>query len=150
MLLAQQIQAGPLYLRLRVYLPSGGDPGHNAALFALRPGDAYTDEGKVVRLRNDGGIALQLVLSEGSIPSAPDALPRDEWACVELELDVATSGTARISVGGTEVLSTTGETLPPSGPLTTVVVFGGVGDAAAPLDVAVDDLIVATSPIGCD
>jgi hypothetical protein len=75
------------------------------------------------------------------------SFPRDVWFCAELQLDLGTAGHAQHFVDGTRVIDVPNtNTVLPSGISYLRV---GVTIAQDAADVFVDDVIVATAPIGC-
>lgn len=76
-------------------------------------------------------------------------MPRDRWACLELELGVDKSnGSARLLLDETELVATSGPTRT-RGNKPFVSVSHGAVIATGSLELYVDDFVVATQPIGC-
>ncbi|MEM9452625.1 MAG: hypothetical protein AAGF11_00500 [Myxococcota bacterium] len=102
-------------------------------------------------LRSEGG--LMVVNKVGSLTEVGGGLVTSgQWHCVELRVTIDdVEGTAEVRVDGEVVLAEEpGDTRPAEG-------FGRVGigvllppQAVGPVELSVDDVVIATAPIGCD
>jgi hypothetical protein len=99
----------------------------------------------------------QLPSGGGFTMSATAAIPTGRWTCIEIHVTLAQSGVARYSVDGVEIGDATlNANLAPAPPfgLMKLGYLMDYTDNAMPvavpeLDVWVDDVWVAQSPIGC-
>jgi len=149
MSLAESVESGPLHLRFRAYVPSQQELPGLARIFAFRTVPEYTSEQVGLHL----GASRQLRLSTGAghENSEDDAFPLDNWFCVEAELDVDVLGSAKISIDGKRALVAKDvPTLPASGPINIGVLYGSVFNPDPSFEMAIDDVVVARSTIGCD
>lgn len=82
--------------------------------------------------------------------SDPRPLPRDTWVCLELALQVGDeNGSAELRMDDQQVLSGTGFATRPEHPISVVVVEAQPSTDTEGVELLIDDLIVATNPIGC-
>ena len=140
-------QPNPLHARMFVYLPSGTASGDFFALFGLtstRSGDnasiAYDPVGH--RLVYDRSFATDT-------PGFDYTLPLDRWVCLETTLGLdANQGSLTILADGVAVAHATGLATTTAGFVVDTLSVGVVS-ANASADVYVDEVAVATAPIGC-
>ena len=89
--------------------------------------------------------------SVGADLHGPDAVPLGRWVCVELRLTISSSGPngrVQLLVDGATEIDTPYDT---SGTMIDAVTYGIARDTGAqPWSVWLDDLVVATAPIGCN
>jgi len=146
------VSSGPLHARFFVRL--GGDMvlPEQLQLFEFWDREGSSIPGRVgVFLAADGVPRVFVGASDTTLePASPAPLQTDAWVCLELSLDVqATDGTAALEVNGDEVLSGTGLATQPEQPISVVVVEAQPTSDTAGVDLYLDDLVVATTPIGC-
>jgi len=94
------------------------------------------------------GASNQTIQAEAMTP-----LPRDEWLCVELNLELDdTAGSASLSIDGTSILQQAGIDTLPSDPISVAVVEGvpTAGSQNTEATLFIDELIVGTMSIGCN
>jgi hypothetical protein len=101
----------------------------------------------------DGGLPYVYVgVSDTTLaPTDTSPLLRDTWLCFELHLDLQTgSGTATLEVDGVEAISGGEFTTQPTEPFSVAVIEAQPTSDTTGVDLYIDDLVVATSPIGCE
>jgi hypothetical protein len=70
--------------------------------------------------------------------------------CLELSLDLqAENGTAALDLDGTTVISSDQFATQPTEPFTVAVIEAQPTDDTSGVDLYLDDLVIATAPIGC-
>jgi hypothetical protein len=149
MRLSTPVAAGPLYARFYAYVPSSVTVPSWFLMLELWNQDASSDGKISVEVITNDAFEISLAPNNSNHPAAANSLVRDQWMCIELALDVAaTGGTASLSVNGTTVINQTGVVTLPPNPIS-VVVVESMTSTATPVDLAIDDLVVATQPIGC-
>ncbi len=150
MRLSEPISSGPLYARFYAYVPSWMTVPTYFALFELWHQEGSSDGKISVELIAEDTLELQVIPNESTHPSSPRAFPRDQWVCLELGLDVAAQdGAFSLSVNGTSVIEATDVVTLPQGPISIAVVEGLPSEDSTGAELALDELVVATEPIGC-
>jgi len=147
------VSSGPLHARFFVRLPAATVLPEQLQLLELWETDGTSVPGRVaVFLGADGVPRVYVGASDTTLsPSSAEPLARDTWACLELVLDVqADSGSASLSVDGAEVLSGSGFSTQPAEPISVVVVEGQPTTDTVGVALYLDELVVATDPIGCE
>jgi hypothetical protein len=149
MRLPAPIASGPLYARFYAYLPSGFSIPDYLVMFELWS-QAANSEGKL-SVEAISSNALEIQFSDRSAYAAsPASLLRDQWMCIELALDVAPSGgTASLSVNGTRVIEATNVVTSPPAPISVAVVEALPSPESTRVELVIDELAIATQPIGC-
>lgn len=151
--LPEGVSTGPLHARFFVRLSSEMVLPEQVQIFELwdREGSEVPDRIGVL-LTAEGAPRVYVGASDTTLESAsPEPLPRDTWLCVELALDVQSeNGSASLSVNGTEVLTGTGLSTQPEAPIGVVVIEAQPSSDTRGVDLFLDELVVATAPIGCD
>jgi hypothetical protein len=130
--------------------------------FAKVPGGTTIDGYDVVMLTNDaedGGVAVALTdttlslsgLAAGTTSRGTLPHPRNEWVCIEVGLPLAPLMGVSVDLDGVRDPALLAEEGLPNGGYGRVAV-GIVRSlpTQAPTDILIDDLVVATDPIGCD
>lgn len=107
-----------------------------------------------VILSADGRLAAFAAAGGHSLTASEmEPLVRDQWYCIELGgvIDDA-NGSLTLSVDGQPVIDATNLDTLPANPISLAVVEAQpqAGSSGTALDVLVDELVVATEPIGCD
>lgn len=83
--------------------------------------------------------------------SAEGVLRRNQWLCLELALDLRTEGGSfTLSVDGEPVIEKTNVITSPGEPFVVAVIEGGPAEDSTGVNIAFDELVIATQPIGCD
>lgn len=150
MRLPAPVSSGPLHARFFAYIPSTLTIPDYLAMFELWHDDLGGD-GKISVEAIDNG-ALEVYLTpNGSAHATPgNAVRRDEWMCIELFLDVAAAGgRMSLSLNGTPVIEQGDVVTLPASPLSLAVFECLPSDEASSIDLAIDDLVIGTQPIGC-
>lgn len=158
--------------QLRMRLPEPRASGALYARFYLRvTGAAVLPEQSIVfefwdrEDTAEGGQTSILVTSDGRlasfvaagghalVASEMDPLARDQWYCIEVSdvIDDA-AGSLTVSVDGAAVIESSNLDTLPDNPIGLAVVEAQpqAGSSGTALDVMVDELVVATEPIGCN
>jgi hypothetical protein len=112
--------------------------------------------GILLAVQNGGFNIHNTIISADTANMVP--LPTDRWTCLQLEVHVGNSGAVKLWIDGstTPAISMVGiQTMPtpPAAPLGQVNVGLGIygTDTAQPaIDLHVDEVVIATSPVGCD
>lgn len=139
--------SGMLYMRFRLRVKSGFSLTllNIASVGRLQTPDFGMDfnfiSGNQFELYTSGDDAVQ---------RAAYTVPRDTWLCFEADVGLNNgSGTARIRIDGQTLLNRSGlDTVPPGGVVyaSVGIDFASSGQAASQVDV--DDLAIATTPLG--
>lgn len=150
--LASSVSSGPLYARF--FAKVGADmvlPEQLQLLEFWDREESTVPDRIAVFLSADGAPRVYVGASGTTVePTAPTPLPRDTWLCFELSLDVDDqAGRAELSVDGTSLLSASGFDSGPEYPISVAVIEAQPSTNAQGVDVSLDDLVVATAPIGC-
>jgi len=160
--------AGQVQTRIR--LPSSIDSGalHARVYLKLDAQMAFPEQLQVLELwdREDSDVPgrVALFLTADGVPAVfvgasnttllsadAEPLPRDTWVCLELALDIATSdGGAALLQGEQEIVSGSGFATRPEQAFSVVVVEGQPTADTEGVNFFVDELVVATGPIGCN
>jgi polysaccharide lyase-like protein len=148
----EAVTDGELYLRTYLYVPADVDTKTINILFlgAFATPDPF--QGVDINLE-DG--ALQIYVP-GSAPdrttSTSLTIPRDRWFCLQAKLSVTDDdGAVELRVDGALALEQQGlDTRPDDGVHLLRAGVDWSSEQAAPFEVYVDDLVLATRPIACD
>lgn len=143
------ITSGEIYVRTYAYVPSSADL--TAITFiTLEEASSPWDYARA-NVRDD---QLVLVTRAGADNDQQPAVsvPRDRWFCLELRVQIGTSGEAELLVDGTSTALLTDVDTTRASPWDTV--FVGVASRNStqvdPTELFMDEVVVATTPIGCD
>jgi len=148
--LSTPVASGPLYARFYAYLPSFVHIPTYFALFELWHLEGSSDGKISVEVISDDRLELQVLPNESTHAAAVGSMPRDQWACIELGLDVAaTGGAISLSVDGSTVIDQTDVATLPAGPFSIAVVEALPAEDVPSAELTIDELVVATEPIGC-
>jgi hypothetical protein len=148
MRLASPVAGGPLYARFYAYFPAELTIPEYLALFELWT----VEDGPEDKISVDaiGDNQFEVNVAGTTAFSAPGALMRDRWLCIELALDLTpTNGSLSLSIDGTKVIERAGTATFPATPYSVAVIESVPSEGALDVEVAFDELIVATEPIGC-
>lgn len=145
----EEVGQGPLYLRLRAYVPSNQVLPALGRIAAFRAVQEYTEEQVSFHVAPERKIRVS---AQGvHEDSEADAFPLDEWFCLQAEVEVGAPGSTSILIDGTEVLAVPElNTLPTAGPLSNLVLFGSVFEPSPEFEMVLDDVVVSMAPVGCD
>ncbi len=150
MRLSTPVPSGPLHARFYAYLPSSVTIPTYFAMFELWHQEGSSDGKISVEVISDDRLELQVLPNDSTHPAPVGSMPRDRWTCIELGLDVAaTGGAVSLSVDGSVVIDVTDVATLPAGPFSIAVVEGLPAEDAPGAELAIDELVVATEPIGC-
>lgn len=152
MRLPTPVATGPLHARFFVKLSQQMVlPAQLQLLEFWEQEDLLVPERASLYVSADGNPRIFIGSSNTTVePTVPSSLPRDTWVCLELILDLQDQeGGARLLVDGVEVISGSGFDSQPTDPVVVVVVEGQPSTDTEGVDFYVDELVVATGPIGC-
>ena len=141
------ITTGKLYIRGYFYIPSGTPATHLLLLWAAGTGTPPA---------NGVGYAVdnEFAYGENNIKpvgfSAGVDVPRDKWTCLEMEIDIGTTGNLSWTVDGAFGGGVGGNDVPTGGYQRFEVGVVDAPSTQAPIDVYVDEVVADTAPIGCD
>lgn len=150
MSLSSPLLSGPLHIRLYAYFARDLVIPRYLGLFEL-----WTSEdgpGNKISLDAIENDQLKVNLSPFSsvLESAEGVLRRDEWVCIEVDLELSTeAGSVRVSLDGTPVIDETAVVTSPGEPFTVAVIESAPAEDSTGVNMVFDELVVATSPIGC-
>jgi hypothetical protein len=140
------------FARAFVYVPTGFSDTKSAAIM-LAEQNSGQFQGVTLNLLNRSFQTVNTVGGSGPTQGGSTILNKDQWVCLEWEVQTGASGFTRLYVDGTEDSSLNGtptQSLNPSGGVTQ---FGLalVADAPAPArELWIDELAInGTGPIGC-
>lgn len=145
------VTSGTLYFRAWLYIPA--DVATNTINILFLGDFATPDPFRGLDFNLEQG-ALQLY-SPGNAPdrvtSTSGVIPRDEWFCLQIELDVAKQGAVRARVNGALQLEHQPiDTLKERG---VHLLRAGVDWSSAQaerFELSMDELVLATSPLACE
>lgn len=149
-LLPSPVAEGPLYVRWFGYFSETFKIPKYMGLFEL-----WTTEDGPPKIGVDavGKDQLELNLSPFSsvFVSAEGVLRRNQWLCLELAVDIKTEGgSISLAIDGTPVIEETGVVTSPGDPFRVAVIEASPATDATGVDITIDELVIATAPIGCD
>lgn len=152
--LPQEVSAGPLHARFFVKLAGASVITNQLIIFELWDETEVDHVGRVTLAINaDGLFAISAGAQDATYVSNGDPMPLDQWACIELALEVSdAAGSLKLQIDGGAVID---QSNIDTRPLTSfgVVLVQSLPSGDTPevrVDFTVDDLVVATQPIGCD
>ena len=155
MRLGTPVSAGDLYARFYLRVEGGGALPEQLIVFELWDQDeGDVTERTTLYLNSEQALEVYVGASELTL-QAPTSTPivRDEWHCLELGIGLHdVTGTVVLSQGGSPVVEATDVDTLPSDPISVAVIEGvpSTGSQDTEATFFIDDLIVATAPIGCD
>lgn len=149
MLLATPVSEGPVYVRFFGYFAQDFRIPEYMGLFEL-----WTTESGPPKIGLDaiGNDQLEVNLSPFSsvLISAEGVLRRDEWLCIELALDLRTEGgSVTLSIDGTPIIEENDVVTSPGEPFSVAVIEAAPAADSTGVNIAFDELVIATTPIGC-
>jgi hypothetical protein len=148
MRLASPVSEGPLYARFYAYFPADLTIPEYLALFELWT----VDDGPKDKISVDaiGNNQFEINVAGTAAVSAEGVLTRNRWLCIELALDLSPSnGSLSLSIDGETVVEKAGNASFPAAPYSVAVIESVPSEEAQGVELAFDELIVATEPIGC-
>jgi hypothetical protein len=151
--LVSEIGSGPLHARFFVKLGAAMALPEQLQLLEFWDREGSTVPERVSVFVNKDGVPRVYVGASGTTlePSEPTPLPRDTWLCIEFQLDVQPeNGAAELRIDGTLVLSGSGFASRPENPIRVAVIEAQPTADTTGVDVYVDELVVATTAIGCN
>jgi hypothetical protein len=146
-ILASPITTGEIYVRQYMWLPSSVTIDGQASL--LVTGNGQSPFPSTFFMLEPS----MLTISTDVAPyNFPDTLPRDRWVCMEMQIHIDPSaGFVRVTFDGGSAIQT---------PLTDTDVAGGytnvdagihyANEVQSPGSLWIDDIVLDTSPIGCN
>lgn len=149
------VTEGSIYVRGYFFVPASVEPA-GANLFDL---SGETGRIAVVLGTNDGTVGTTFLSNNipnggGGVSSAPEAVERGVWQCLELAVEIGGvgEGTITLSRGGVpfENGNRVGVNTDPGAGFTSVRLPVQYTPENAPFEALVDDVVVDTAPIGCD
>jgi hypothetical protein len=150
MRLAQPVSSGLLAARFYAYIPSGLTVSNYLGLFELWDQDSGSPGKISVEVKPNDALEVYVTPNGTTHVSAPGALPRDQWLCLTLTLDVAaTDGSVSLAVNGTAIINDQAAVTALQNPISVAVVEGLPAADQAGVDLSIDDLVVATQPLSC-
>lgn len=150
MRLPTPVASGPLYVRFYAYLPSSLVIPAYLGLFELWTEDVNLGDKLGVDVVANDVLQINIVPADVLLRSAESALRRDEWMCIELALEIAEGdGSVAVTIDGETVIESSSGTTALEDPYRVAVIEGLPSDDATFVDLALDDLVIATEPIGC-
>lgn len=141
---------GALHVRLFGYFGEAFVIPKYVALFELWTND---DGPPKISLDAIGNNQLEINLSPfSSVFVSPEGvLRRNEWLCLELAVDLRVEGgSVSLAIDGTPIIEETGVVTSPGEPFTVAVIEASPSTDSTGVDIAFDELVIATEPIGCD
>ena len=137
------VSSGTLYTRAYWYFPSAGLSSGTSELTS-----AGDDSGVHHHLGIDGDSPILLVNNDSSASSI--TITSDTWTCIEIEVQVAATGRARLRIGNALAASLDGLNTAVAGGYEQTS-FGAyfTEDSVGAIEFFIDDVIVADAPIGC-
>jgi hypothetical protein len=149
------VASGALHARFYVRVQDGGVLPEQLILFEFwDQEEGQIDDRTTIYLNADEQLEIYLGPGPQTLQADMGApLTRGEWHCVELGMELSdTAGIVVMNVEGAPVIEVTDVDTLPSDPVS-VAVLEGVpteGSQGTTVTFFVDDLVVATEPIGCD
>jgi len=149
MRLAQTVSSGLLAARFYAYIPARVTIPEYLALFELWDQDAGMSGKISVEAKPDDVLEVQVSPNGATHPSLAGALLRDQWQCLTLTVDLGSTGSISLSVNGSSVIERPSAVTLLPGPISVAVVEALPSTDATGIDLAIDDLVVATQPLAC-
>lgn len=150
MFLPSPISEGELHVRLFAYFGGTFEMPQYTGLFELWTTDSGPPKIGLDAIGNDQ-IEVNFSPFSSVFVSSNGVLRRNEWLCLELALELrADSGSVSLSIDGVPVIEESGVVTYPGEPFTVAVIEALPAPDSTGVDVALDELVIATAPIGCD
>jgi len=149
MRLAQPVSSGLLAARFYAYIPAQVTIPDYLALFELWDQDTGSSGKISVEAKPSDVFEVQVSPNGTTQRSAAGALLRDQWLCLTLTLDLASSGSISLAVNGSSVIEQPSTVTLLPGPISVAVVEGLPSTDATGIELSIDDLVVATQPLAC-
>lgn len=147
---AEPIVAGRLHARARLRVAAGDPVDAYAVLIQLDNGVETMGLEKVSADISTADLLAVAAPFTGRGGESTIAMPREHWVCLELDIDVDANGSLALWLDGEQVYGASAvDTVVPGG-FQRLVLGSLVSRSDPPVEVVVDDLIVATEPIGCE
>lgn len=146
------LDTGTLYVRLSIKLSGETTLPEQLQFFELWDREESEVPDRTTIFLDAEGVPKVYVGVSATTLQAVDSrpLPRDTWMCMELALDILDEdGSVELRIDGQQVFSGEGFATRPEQPISVVVVEAQPSTDTDGVELFVDDLIVATSPIGC-
>jgi len=150
--LPQTISSGPLHARFFVRLTAGMVLPEQLQLFEFWETDGAAVPDRIAFFVTADGIPHVYVgVSDTTLtPTDPSPLSRDTWLCLELSLDLQSeSGSAALDIDGARVISSDAFATRPTEAFSVAVIEAQPTDDTVGVALYLDDLVIATAPIGC-
>lgn len=138
--------SGTLYVRFYQWVPQGPVIDDVSLVHLVSNITPYP--GVVLALRNDQEFTVLSTINSTTGATTVLPLPRASWACVQVRLEIGTSGTVTTWINGAVAATYAGNTITPNGYRDFhigVYLLGG-----APLDAWLDDVVVDRVSVPCD
>ena len=150
MRLASPVSGGLLAARFYAYVPAWVTIPDYLAMFELWSEDASSNGKISVEAKPNDVLEVYLTPNDAAYSSPAGVLLRDRWLCLTLTLDVAAAGgSVSLAVDGAEVIAQSDVVTLPNNPISVAVVEGLPSADATGVELALDDLVVATEPLSC-
>jgi len=150
MRLANPVSSGLLAARFYAYVPASVTLPNYLAMFELWSDDASSNGKISVEAKPNDILEVYLTPNDAAYSSPVGVLLRDQWLCITLTLDVAPAGgSVSLAVDGAEVIAQRDVVTLPPNPISVAVVEGLPSADATGVELALDDLVVATEPLAC-
>jgi hypothetical protein len=142
--------SGNIYMRFSMYIPSSVNiTGLNVA--SIGNPETSNDFGLDLDLVNDGEVQVYVSGTDSDITGATGKIPRDRWMCVLWKVEGISdgSGTVRVLIDNTEVLSRSNvDTSPPGGVVGVSLGVDWTYNAQKNAKLYVDNLLITTQHPG--
>jgi GH35 family endo-1,4-beta-xylanase len=142
------LRTGTLYLRAMVFVPTSVNVNWMNIFGLSERGAPY--KGIAVTLRANGVAQVSSSVVTRENASGPNVFPKGQWNCVQLTVNIGSSGSAQLRINGTQVASLSqAATLPAGGHS---LLFAGVtyaDPAQTSATVFYDEVALGTTPLAC-
>lgn len=140
---------GELYMRAYLKVPASVDGLHTDIFSLHAPATADASGEHCAVVLRSGGLMLWCI-ADGAVAEVATPFPRDRWVCVEWKVVLGTPGSSELFFDGSSVASGAGTTM-----LTRPYEHARAGivytaEAQTAVDIRLDELMLATEPVGCD
>ncbi len=140
------VSSGALYVR--AFLKVAGSTPIDGYSFVMLD-NGRRDGGVVVSL-TDTTLALSAIKTGTAVPGTL-GYPRDQWACVEASVSLPPANGVTVDLDGVrDVALRAEEDLPRGGYARVAIGIVESSSAQAPTQLLIDDVVIATQPIGCE
>jgi len=138
--------SGTFYARFYQWVPQGPVIDDISLVHFVSNVSPYP--GVVLALRDDQEFTLLSTINSTMGATTLLPLPRASWACVQVRLEIGTSGTVTSWLNGAVVATYAGNTVTPNGYRDFHI--GVYVSSGPPLDAWLDDVVVDAAPVPCD